>query len=462
MASDLAGVNHHQLFIAGLPVRRVDPRVAARPPQIRRAPPRPAARPEIAGIQMTLFSTVSLRRVFTPNTFDMRGHLCPDNPWLAWALHIAHTTAEARGWRRAVQDAMRRTLVHLLANHLEGDVLTTSDVQVVARHYSVRAEHVIEVLNAMDVFLADAPSTFSSWLNTKLEGLSPGIRSATHRWVLTLCNGDSRTRPLRVETAQSYLRSALPALRNWSTCYDHLREVTDLDFQDHLRQLHGHSRKDAFAALRSLFKWARRVDLVFRNPTAGTKIGSPWERVWQPLSDEELAQAVAAASTPRAKLCIALAAIHAARPGHIRALRLDDVDLPNRRLRINGHDRPLDPTTDALLREWLTIRARIWPDTANPHVLINHVTAIRHEPVGKGWIFIQLRGLRATTERLRIDRQLEEAIVAGDPLRLAGMFAICEETAVRYTANARHLRPGPHEEHPVASGRTPGPTRYPG
>lgn len=24
--------------------------------------------------------------------------LAPDNPWLAWALYLAHATAEARGW----------------------------------------------------------------------------------------------------------------------------------------------------------------------------------------------------------------------------------------------------------------------------------------------------------------------------------------------------------------------------
>jgi integrase len=412
---------------------------------------------------MTLISTVSLRRVFKPATFDLRGHLCPDNPWLAWALHIAHTTAEARGWRPAVRDAMRRTLVHLLAHHADGDVVTIADAQTVARHYSVRVEHAIDILSAMDVFLDNAPSTFDSWIEAKLEGLSPGIHGATHRWVLALRNGDSRTRTRRVESAQSYLRSALPALRHWSKRYDHLREVTEVDFRDHLRQLQGHPRRDAFAALRSLFKWARRADLVFHNPTAGTRVGSLPQRVWQPLTNDELAQAVAAAGTPRAKLCIALAAIHAARPGHIRALRIDDVDLPNRRLRINGHDRPLDPTTYALLRDWLTIRAQTWPDTANRHVLINHGTAIRHEPVGKQWIFMMLRGLRATTERLRIDRQLEEAIASeGDPLRLAEMFAICEETAVRYTANARLLMPRPHEKHPLTSGRTPGPTRYPG
>lgn len=59
---------------------------------------------------------------------------------------------------------------------------------------------------------------------------------------------------------------------------------------------------------------------------------------------------------------------------------------------------------------------------------------------------MNLRGLRATVERLRIDRQLEEALTIGfDPLHLATVFGIAEATAVRYAANARQLLGQPHE-----------------
>ncbi|MFC4853965.1 hypothetical protein [Actinophytocola glycyrrhizae] len=51
---------------------------------------------------------------------------------------------------------------------------------------------------------------------------------------------------------------------------------------------------------------------------------------------------------------------------------------------------------------------------------------------------LNLRGLPATVERLRIDRQLEEALTVGfDPLHLAAVFGIAETTAIRYAANAR-------------------------
>jgi hypothetical protein len=51
-----------------------------------------------------------------------------------------------------------------------------------------------------------------------------------------------------------------------------------------------------------------------------------------------------------------------------------------------------------------------------------------------------LRGQAATLERLRVDRQLQEALAHGpDPLHLAAMFGLDPKTAIRYAENARQL-----------------------
>jgi hypothetical protein len=51
-----------------------------------------------------------------------------------------------------------------------------------------------------------------------------------------------------------------------------------------------------------------------------------------------------------------------------------------------------------------------------------------------------LRGQAATLERLRVDRQLEEALIHGpDPLHLAAEFGLDQKTAIRYAASARQL-----------------------
>ena len=66
-------------------------------------------------------------------------------------------------------------------------------------------------------------------------------------------------------------------------------------------------------------------------------------------------------------------------------MQLDDVDLPNRRLRIAGRTRPLDKLTHRLLLQWLDYRRRRWPNTANQHLLISAHTALRHGPVSGPW-----------------------------------------------------------------------------
>jgi len=101
--------------------------------------------------------------------------------------------------------------------------------------------------------------------------------------------------------------------------------------------------------------------------------------------------------------------------------------------------------TYQVLREWLAYRARRWPHTANPHLMISKESALRHGPVSHTFV-LNLRGLPATVERLRIDRQLEEVLAVGfDPPHLATVFGIAEATAVRYAANARRLLAGPHD-----------------
>ena len=142
----------------------------------------------------------------------------------------------------------------------------------------------------------------------------------------------------------------------------------------------------------------------------------------------------------QARLFVALAAVHGARPGHIRALQLEDVDLGNRRITIAGRDRPLDDLTYRCIGDWLAHRRDRWPKTANQHLVISFHTALGFGRVSAIYLAPALRGLPATLERLRIDRQLEEALAAGgDPLQVAEVFGLSEDAAVRYATNALAL-----------------------
>lgn len=133
---------------------------------------------------------------------------------------------------------------------------------------------------------------------------------------------------------------------------------------------------------------------------------------------EEIRDSVSAATTPASRLALVLAAVHAARPKAIRDLCLDGVELGNRRLIIGGRVRPLDDLTRQVLPGWLGYRRTRWPNTANPHVILSQQTALETGPVSKVWLTGAFRRLDATLERLRVGRQLDEALSCGpDPLQ---------------------------------------------
>ena len=79
-------------------------------------------------------------------------------------------------------------------------------------------------------------------------------------------------------------------------------------------------------------------------------------------------------------------------------------------------------------------------------------------PVSENWLTSTFRGLGVTLEQLRVDRQLDEALTAGpDPLHLASVFGIGDETAIRYASAARQLLASAAERRAPGSPRTQGP-----
>ncbi|MBV7706505.1 hypothetical protein NOVA_27335 [Nocardia nova] len=452
LAPYAARVHYHQLFLADLHQPHAPPRAIARRRGTKGRPPKPAplpaSRPPAAGAQLTLLT--GLARTYRPGSVDLRSVAAPGNPWLAWALHLAWTTAEVHGFDPAVRRALNRNLIMLLATHADGDLVRLSEFHRLVRRRGALV-HVLDVLSSMGILLDDRPPIFDTWLATKLDGLAPAIADHAEQWVRALRDGGPRRLRREPTTAMSYLNAIRPALQAWSVDHDHLREITRDEVLVHLATLHGEARITALVALRSLFGWAKRTGLIFRNPSARIRGPRQAQPIWQPLSDNEIATALHAADTPQARLSVILAAVYAARPGQIRALLLDDIDLGNQRITLAGRNLPLDELTTRALREWLDHRRSRWPRTANPHLLVSKESALRTGPVSNAFV-MNLRGLAATLERLRIDRQLEEAITSGaDPLHLATMFGMSDTTAVRWATNARQLLIDPHAASPPGS-----------
>jgi hypothetical protein len=445
LAPHLTGIGWQQLFLSisdrrQAPARKAPRRYGAKGRPLKQTPPA-VGRPHSRWLQEPLLQPAP--RDYSRARLDLRTGPPPDNPWLAWALHLAHTTAEARGWEPVARRAMQRVLVTLLAEHREPDRIRISDITTVTARQYINLDYVVEILTTMDIADDNRPASLEGWMTGKLAGLPDPWRRDLHSWARILRDGSPRSQPRHEGTVRTCLTVAVDAATFWPQ-RDHLREVTRDDVIAYLTTLQGRRRQTATPVLRGLFRWAKTSKLIFRNPTRGIRGVTVPDPIWPLLEPDDITASVTAATTVQARLCVVLAAVHAARPGQIRAMHLDDVDLASRRITIAGNSRPLDDLTAQVLLDWLTHRRERWPRTANRHLLISYASALGYGPVSHTWI-LNLRGLPGTLERLRIDRQLEEAVATGaDPLHLAAVFGFSDGTAIRWAINARQLIGDPH------------------
>lgn len=443
--TDLAAVTCHQLCFAGT-ARMRGPR--SRPPRRGRAsgsaadlaPPTTPGPADGGQLQLHLPGPA--------RAFDRQQHAELTNPALARVRGLAQVMGQARGWNPQLTAELDRALVIVLSGHADGERLRRSALVDVLHRYGISVDRVADVLAQAGLLDDDRVPAFEFWLTDKLAELAPGIAADTRGWVRTMAHGGPRSHPRKMGTIRRYLRCAHPVLAQWSTRYDHLREVTTGDIAAVADTLRGHPRRQTLIALRSLMRHAKKTGTIFADPAARIQVSRPDNSPILPLTPEQIADVTRAATTPAARLALALAAVHAARPETIRMLHLDDLDLGNRRLTITGVARPLDELTHRLVLEWLTDRRGRWPDTANPHLIINKQTASTTRPVSENALTAPFRGAAATLEALRVDRQLDEALTRGpDPLHLAVVFGLSETTAVRYSDAARQLLQTPAEQH---------------
>jgi len=454
-AQDLRQVRSQQLFFFGMHrIRQPGPllgKQGRRPPGPRLLPGE--QRPHLAGwVQLQL--PIDVRRDYA--RFDRHLHADLTNPTLVRARQAARAFGEARGWGHWLAKEVDRALVIALSGHTASDPIRLSELAPVLRRRGLAVERTAEVLDHLGLLDDDRTPAFEGWLDRKLHGMTPGIHRDVERWLRTLRSGGPRTHARSPETIWSYLNGIRPILLSWSQRHDHLREVTRDDVLSALGPLHGSGRHFTLSVLRSLFRHCKQTGTIFRDPTFRIRHAGNHHGILQPLKPEDIHAAIAAATTPATRLALVLAAVHAARTKAIRELRLHDVDLGNRRLVIAGRARPLDQLTYQALVEWLEHRRTQWPNTANPHLLINRLTAVKTTPVGKVWLTKPFWGLEATLERLHADRQLEESLVQGpDPLHLAAVFGIHYNTAIRYANAARQLLTTMAEEQAPASSHQP-------
>jgi site-specific recombinase XerD len=157
---------------------------------------------------------------------------------------------------------------------------------------------VAEVLSDLDLLRDDTVPALRQWIERKCDALPAGFVSDVRACLLTLLNGDERTRSRHEETIRAYFSSVRPLIETWSAKRDHLCEITAQDVADAVRPLRGSRHMNTVSALKSLFGFAKRKKLIFANPARRLRV----ERVNTPLvpmTHEQIrAIEAAAASVP--------------------------------------------------------------------------------------------------------------------------------------------------------------------
>jgi hypothetical protein len=377
-------------------------------------------------------------------------------PDLEQARCIARNLADACGWNDRIIAETSRALAIVLAGHQPGDMIAWSQLPAALHRRDLSITRTAGILQLARLLDDDRVPSFTSLAQTRLALLPAPMAAGVRDWLRTRSQGGPRSRPRDEHTVRMNFNRVHPLLLEWAGHYSHLREVTAADVTAATEPLPGSRRRQTLTALRSLFGHCKKTGRIFRDPTRGVHDGQRPLILIQPLQPADIDQATSAAVTPAARLAVALAAVHAARPKAIRELHLGDADLGNRRLVIAGRARPIDNLTKSLLLAWLAHRGRRWPGTANPHLIVNQQTAMTTRAVSENWLTGSCRGLTATLERLRVDRQLEEALTHGaDPLHLAAVFGIGDTTAIKYATIARQLLDTAAEQHDPSGSREP-------
>jgi len=374
--------------------------------------------------------------------------LASTNPALRAANLHAHELGQTHGWSPSTITCALDGLTLLLTDHPADEPVTLTAVRTrMPRHTS--RPRVAEVLADLGLLHDDTDPAVRGWIERRAAELPAAFAADVRAWLLVLLDGDARARPRSHSSIYVYFGSVRPLLETWAPTRGHLREVTVADITTALDSLRGWPRRNALASLRSLFRFARKRRLVFTDPTARIKL-TDVERHLLPMTDAEIQAVEAAVRTPPQRLVVALAAVQAARPGAIRGLTLDDLDLPNRRITLAGHAQRLGDLAHQALRAWLDDRRAHWPHTPNRHVLISPRTALGTGPVSRTYLHRHLLGDTVDLEQIRSDRVLHEALTVGpDPLHLALVFNLSHTAASRYASVARHLLDGPLEHEPI-------------
>ncbi len=345
-----------------------------------------------------------------------------------------------------------------MAIHCRDEPVRASTVTQLAER-RLPVEPVCTVLADLGLLDDDREDPQRAWIEKQLDGLPDQIRDEAAAWIGQLRDGGPRSRPRAAGTLRVYLRTMRPFLIECAAHYTTLRQVTSADLEKWVTS-DPNTRHMRASAAGSLFRTLKARRLVFADPARRLPPARRHLPVPVPLPPDVEAQIGAlAANNAGTRLVVALAGVHALTNSEITAVQLQDVALPEGRLRVRGDARPLDTFTAQAIAGYLRYRHRRWPRTANPHLIVTRLTCNGLSPADPGTVKRWLKGA-ATPAQLRQSRLLDEALASGgDPLILANMFGLAAQTS--HARRRRRQAPSPSAWLPSPSRRGDGTSARP-
>lgn len=200
------------------------------------------------------------------------------------------------------------------------------------------------------------------------------------------------------------------------------------------------NRHRRLSSARQFFRWARRNKIVLIDPTTSLTLSRSAGFTGTTLTVAEQRRLFRRWTSgdeqihPHEALVGLLAMLHAMTGAELRALRVDDLDLRARTMRVETrpHPVPLDPASATAIESCLAHRTSI--ETRNPHLIVTKVTKPRTTPASPAYITHILDPAGVTAKMLRSTR-LVDLVISLDPKLVAQALGMNAGGLLAYLAD---------------------------
>lgn len=440
-APDLSTITHdQQLFLANMMFNRpktprLKPRSKAAAEPWRRKdknnlPFDPATGFDDAGRQLTLFDIAP-----DPEVVRQRV-LVEDSELTRYCAALVNDHTERFGWSVRQRNDVIRSLRLLQTLRTTPTAKIRASEVLLLPLYDGNLVSTLDVLADADLLIDDRPSRVEHYFATKASDLPSTIREQLEVWLQAVTEGaikPPRQRLRDPQTVRLHVMAIVPIIQAWADAgYMSLAEVTPQLIRESLPETMTR-RHSAVNGFRSLFKTLKARKLVFANPMRGIPASVLATNI--PLAaDAALIRGHLNSREPVVALAVALVSFHALTSLQLRHLKLTDI--VDGTLTLDGRSIPLAAPARTRLTAWLDDRARTWPKTVNPHLIVSRKTAPRLIPVSRQYPW-KRAGLQA--QLLREDRILSEIhATGGDVRRVCDLFGLSVSGATRYLGAIEH------------------------